>query len=244
MSSFRGLGTTFTVFLAGLIGLLGAGLVWAALCTSATPPQVLSQNSPTGEATSSTAPRPSARTEAQPKGKDENGGHEDRITGPVLSESVPLEVGIPRLGVQSGLVELGIDQAGAMEVPSGPAAAGWYNLGPAPGALGPAVIAGHVTWNQAPAVFFRLSMLQKGDRVTVTREDGRTAVFSVRRISRFAKSQFPTDEVFGAIDHAGLRLITCGGEYDDSAHRYLDNVVVFARLIAERRQEGGNRETS
>jgi hypothetical protein len=29
-----------------------------------------------------------------------------------------------------------------------------------------------------------------------------------------------------------LRLITCGGEYDAAAGRYLDNVVVFAAALA------------
>jgi hypothetical protein len=36
----------------------------------------------------------------------------------------------------------------------------------------------------------------------------------------------------GAIDHAGLRLITCGGTYDAARNRYLDNVIVFDKLKA------------
>jgi len=60
------------------------------------------------------------------------------------------------------------------------------------------------------------------------------AVFAVRRVTRFEKTQFPTRKVFGAIDHAGLRLVTCGGTYDESAHRYLANVVVFATLVGAR----------
>ena len=112
-----------------------------------------------------------------------------------------------------------------------PAVAGWYSRGPAPGALGPAVIAGHVTWN-GPAVFHRLGTMRRGDQVTVTRKDGKTAVFTVTRVARFSKSRFPTRAVYGPIDHAGLRLITCGGTYDTARHRYLDNVVVFAKLEA------------
>jgi hypothetical protein len=76
--------------------------------------------------------------------------------------------------------------------------------------------------------------MRRGDQVTVTREDGRTAVFTVTRVARFSKSQFPSRAVYGAIDHAGLRLITCGGAYDAARNRYLDNVVVFARLTAVR----------
>ena len=51
-------------------------------------------------------------------------------------------------------------------------------------------------------------------------------------MTQFSKSRFPTRAVYGPIDHAGLRLITCGGTYDAARSRYLDNVVVFARLQA------------
>ena len=129
-----------------------------------------------------------------------------------------------------------------MEVPRDPATAGWYHLGPAPGALGPAVIAGHVTWNQVPAVFFRLAELRQGDVVKVTRADDRVAVFEVTQVTTYAKSQFPTRAVFGGIDHAGLRLITCGGEFDSSSARYSDNVVAFATLVSTHRT--GNQDAA
>jgi sortase (surface protein transpeptidase) len=119
-----------------------------------------------------------------------------------------------------------------MQVPDDPATAGWYRLGPTPGALGPAVIAGHVTWNQVPAVFFQLAKLRHGDVVKVAREDDRVAVFKVTHVTRYMKSEFPTRAVFGGIDHAGLRLITCGGAFDSSSHRYSDNVVAFATLVS------------
>ena len=122
-----------------------------------------------------------------------------------------------------------------MAVPDDPARAGWFTGGAAPGALGPAVIAGHVTWNGEPGVFYQLGKLRRGDQVAVVREDGRVAVFTVNRVARYSKSRFPTRSVYGAIDHAGLRLITCGGTYDPARHRYLDNVVVFAQLAAVQR---------
>jgi hypothetical protein len=68
--------------------------------------------------------------------------------------------------------------------------------------------------------------------VTVTRKDGKTAIFTISRVARFSKERFPSRAVYGQIDHAGLRLITCGGTYD--GHKYADNVIVFARLEAVR----------
>jgi LPXTG-site transpeptidase (sortase) family protein len=140
-------------------------------------------------------------------------------------------LGIPRLGVRSSLVELRLDSSAAMEVPQEPALAGWYGLGPTPGALGPAVIAGHVAWNGTPGVFARLTQLRSGDIVTVSRDDGRTAVFMVTRVIEVSKEHFPTEAVYGPVNHAALRLITCAGDYDEVEHRYADNAVVFARLM-------------
>jgi hypothetical protein len=42
----------------------------------------------------------------------------------------------------------------------------------------------------------------------------------------------PKPAVYAAIDHPGLRQITCGGTYDAARHRYVDNVIVFATLKA------------
>jgi sortase (surface protein transpeptidase) len=162
----------------------------------------------------------------------------DPIDRLVLPESEPVTVSVPDLDVRSRLVDLGLDAQGEMEVPSDPAEAGWYSRGATPGALGPAVIAGHVTWDGAPAIFRRLGELRRGDRVSVTRKDKKTAVFTVTRVAQFAKARFPTEAVYGPIDHAGLRLVTCGGTYDAAEHRYLDNVIVFARLSAV--QEAGD----
>ena len=50
------------------------------------------------------------------------------------------------------------------------------------------------------------------------------------RVTRVPKHAFPTEQVYGYTDHAALRLITCGGTYLEKRHRYLENVVVYARL--------------
>ncbi len=125
---------------------------------------------------------------------------------------------------------LGLDPQGALQVPAGAFPAGWYTGAPTPGQLGPAVIVGHVDWGGKAGVFFHLSRLKPADLVTVLRADGSQAVFRVARVERVAKNAFPTSEVYGNIDHAGLRLITCGGQFDTVAHSYVDNVVVFADL--------------
>jgi sortase (surface protein transpeptidase) len=210
------------------LAIIGAVLVWAALARPSTP-ESAHTGAPNGRTVASISPStPKPTTEGATARADQD--LRDQITGLVLPESEPVAVSIPKIGVRSTLVELGLKD-GQMEVPD-PAVAGWFTRGPTPGALGPAVITGHVTWNRAPAVFHRLGTMRRGDQVSVTRKDGRTAVFTVTRVAQFSKSRFPSQAVYGAIDHAGLRLITCGGTYDAASNRYLDNVIVFAKLKA------------
>jgi hypothetical protein len=218
------------------LAIIGVVLVWAAVARPSTPGSALA-GAPTPHSRSSTSPSAPKPIPERPTAGADQMDVRDQITGLVLPESDPVTVSIPRIGVRSTLVELGLKPNGEMQVPE-PAVAGWFTGGATPGAPGPAVITGHVTWDGAPAVFHRLGTMRRGDQVSVTREDGRTAVFTVTRVARFSKSQFPSRAVYGAIDHAGLRLITCGGTYDAARNRYLDNVVVFARLTAVRGSGG------
>ena len=155
-----------------------------------------------------------------------------RLVNPATSTAVPVRVAIPAIGVDSGLVDLGVDATGALAPPSDFSTAGWFATGTVPGETGPAVIAGHVDDYTGPAVFFRLEELHVGDRVLVSRSDGQTVAFTVDRVAEYPKDDFATDEVYGPTTGAELRLITCGGTFDRSRRSYVDNIVVFARADA------------
>ncbi len=148
-----------------------------------------------------------------------------------LPESRPVRVRIPAIGVDSGLLDLGLQDDGTLQVPPDGASAGWYTGGPTPGEMGPAVIVGHVDWGGELGVFYDLGNLKPQDLVMVTRADGSVAIFQVNSREQFPKDQFPTDKVYGKLDHAGLRLITCGGSFDRQALSYRDNIVIFADLV-------------
>jgi Sortase domain len=152
-------------------------------------------------------------------------------TGVAPSGRTPIRLQIAAIGVDSTLMALGLKADGAMEVPPGGFPAGWFTDGPTPGELGPAVIAGHIDM-KGPGVFFNLHKMRPGDLVTVTRADGSKPVFRVARVGRYPKKKFPTTLVYGDLDHAGLRLVTCGGSFDTRTGHYEDNIVVFADLVA------------
>ena len=138
---------------------------------------------------------------------------------------------IPAIGVSTSLVHLGLTSAGALQVPPTTAVAGWYTGSPRPGSVGSAVIAGHIDSYKGPGVFYRLSDLQRGDRVYVRRADGTMAVFKVTEVQQYPKDAFPTDAVYGATPAPELRLITCGGTFDYSTGSYLSNTVVYATQV-------------
>lgn len=148
-------------------------------------------------------------------------------TSPV---SLPETVEIPAIGVHSDVVALGLDDEHRLEVPGDPDVAGWYAGGPRPGEAGAAVVVGHVDWTDGPAVFWRLAHLAPGDHVVVHGLDGTATTFVVDRLERWPKAEFPTDLVYHDADGPELRLVTCGGPFDEGRRSYRDNIIVVATL--------------
>ena len=152
---------------------------------------------------------------------------------PVMDASAPVSVQIPVIGLDAALIHTGIREDGALEVPPGEegSPASWYDGSPTPGERGASVLLGQVnSTTDDSGVFYDLPRLVEGDEVTVTREDGSTAVFEVYDSETFAKDAFPTRAVYYPVPDAELRLITCH-EGDDASSPYPNNYVVFARLV-------------
>jgi hypothetical protein len=212
-----------------VVAALFATTIGATACSGQTAAVVAPSVSTTSRVQPSSRPVPSSTSRAVPSS----------TSGPVveagpLARSTPVRLRIAAIGVDSGLMDLGLRADGSLEVPPSGFPAGWYTGGPTPGELGPAIIAGHIDWN-GPGVFYDLHNLKPGDQVTVTRADGSQPAFRVTRVAQFPKDQFPTKLVYGNIDHAGLRLITCGGSFNSQSGHYEDNIVAFADLIAPTR---------
>jgi sortase (surface protein transpeptidase) len=144
--------------------------------------------------------------------------------------AVPTRVQIPAIGVDSTLEDLALDPAGRLSAPIDYDLAGWYAEGVVPGAVGPAIIAGHVDSPTAPAIFARIGELGTGDEIVVTLSDGAALTFTVSGATQSAKAEFPTASVYSNVPTPELRLITCGGAFDTSTGHYLDNLIVFAEL--------------
>jgi hypothetical protein len=226
----RGLIATAT---AVVLVLSGAGLVGLSIASQRRAPQPPETNDSAALPTWVEASDPWLRAMtaiAPPRGEPAT-----NVVGPTLPSSKPVTLDIPSIGVHTGLLHLGQTAGGALEVPApGPHydEAAWYRYSPTPGSLGPAILLGHVdSAAGGPSVFFRLGEMRTGDRVSITRADGSIALFIVDEVHRYAKDEFPTQLVYRNLDHAGLRLLTCGGPFDEATGHYLDNIVVFASLV-------------
>lgn len=204
-----------------LVLLTVAVLVVASRYAAAPPPAVAAQPS-AGAAAADAAP-----VAEQPP--------VDAATALPAGAAPPTHLWIPRIGVASDLVPLGLNPDDTVEVPSVPAQAGWYDLGPAPGQAGSSVILGHLDSSEGPAVFFRLDELVAGDRLRVRLADGNVERFEVVRVATYANEDFPAREVYaGSPRRSTLNLVTCGGEYDPARGGYQSNVVVFTEKVGSR----------
>jgi len=213
-----------------VLAVVGTVMLVVAVAAQKSPPRP--PRSAVPASTSSTGALPSRHYQAGPPVRSP-----PATRGPVLARVIPTAIDIPAIGVHSRLVSLGQNRNGSIEVPplSRDSVAGWYDNSPTPGQLGPSVILGHVdSKTYGPAVFYRLGALRPGNRITVDRADHTVAVFRVDLVTEYSKNHFPTRQVYGNLDHAGLRLITCGGRFDFSAHSYVDNIVAYASLVSGR----------
>jgi sortase (surface protein transpeptidase) len=148
-----------------------------------------------------------------------------------MTRSVPLRLDIPSVRIDTSLLRLGLNADNTLQVPWKPLLAGWYQGSPTPGELGPAIIAGHVdSWATGPAVFYHLGQVVVGAAVLVTRADRSVAHFQVTAVTSYPKTAFPTQLVYGDVNRAELRVITCAN-WNSTTKEYDNNVVVFARLV-------------
>ena len=147
---------------------------------------------------------------------------------PTINYSLPNRLEIPKLLVDTHVINVGLTKDGNMSVPNNVIDAGWYKYGALPGNQGTAVLAGHLDGLRGePGVFSNLAKLAPGDDILVTESNGQRVSFKVREMKRFAQTEQPA-EVFKSNSGSHLNLITCTGSWDRTEHRFAERLVVFA----------------
>jgi LPXTG-site transpeptidase (sortase) family protein len=157
----------------------------------------------------------------------QNAGLDAQPETPHTSPPADLRVADVRLDMR--VLPMGVDAAGAMDLPADTAEAGWYRFGPAPGEAGTTVLAAHVdSLVTGLGAFARLRDVPVGAAVTVTTADGAAHGYRVTDVERTPKTEVPLDLLFQRSGDERLVLVTCGGEFDRRTGHYRDNVIVTA----------------
>ena len=209
----------------GAIGMLAVALVLLSGCSGAQVPPASAPTAVTTPAPASVLPPPRPAPE---------------VTVPTVSATLsanqapaplpPVRIRVETLGIDMAVEAVGQTAEKVMELPKNPAVAAWYRFGPSPASpAGATVIAAHVdslVYDIGP--FARLASATAGTRVVLTLSDGSERGYSVTGVQSILKPDVPWDSVFDRSGASRLTLVTCGGEFDYEAKRYLSNVIVSA----------------
>lgn len=145
-------------------------------------------------------------------------------------QGLPMRLTIPSININASIQNEGVTPQGAMGVPNNIVDVGWFDLGPRPGEVGSAVIAGHFDGENGEAgVFANLSKLKAGDKLYIQDSNGKTTIFVVQKSSTYNPGY--AENVFSSNNGAHLNLITCDGIWDITKKSYTKRLVVFADII-------------
>ncbi len=146
----------------------------------------------------------------------------------------PVHLSIPSLGIEAGIEHVGVTSENVMEIPHDFFKVGWYKNSPKPGESGAkaAILNGHYdTNNGKPAIFFNLQELEVDDEVIVVASDGLRYVYAVHDIQSHPLTNFPSNIVYGSVQGALLKLITCDGYWQLDTQSYSNRLVVSTHLV-------------
>ena len=146
-----------------------------------------------------------------------------------VAPTAPQSISIPKIGVQAGVLKLGVMANNQIKTPANIHEAGWFSGSAKPGEQGAVFINGHVHGPTMPGVFANLKKLRAGDKIRITRGDGKVFSYSVVKSQSYDKDDVDMGAAFNTAvpGKPGLNLMTCDGAYDEEGH-YNQRLIVFA----------------
>ena len=142
---------------------------------------------------------------------------------------------IPAIGVDAGIVEVGLEPDGAMGSPPNGDLVGIYSGGPGPGMRGNVLLDGHYDYMNPRTgvaqlgVFYRLKDLKPGAQVIIATQDN-TYTYVVTKSLLYRYDDPAALEVLMPGDEPIITMITCEGAFDQATRLYSHRRVVVARL--------------
>lgn len=145
----------------------------------------------------------------------------------------PKKLFIDKIGLESFIQKMGVDQNKQVAVPTNVHLAGWFANSVKPGQKGLAIIDGHVHGKKDVGVFLKIGELKKGDHFVIERGDGSKLEYEVIDNVSVAEAK-SAGVVFSAdprVVTGQVNLVTCGGQYDRAKGEYPNRVIVSGKLI-------------
>ncbi len=141
----------------------------------------------------------------------------------------PVRLVIASIHLDARIEARGLDAKRNLDTARDANDAAWYDLGPAPGQPGNAIINGHVDWWSGDAVFSRLGRVRPGDVIQVVRADGGIVLFRITSLQRVAAgTRIPA--LFAPSGAATLTLITCAGVWNPLTLTNTERLLVSAAI--------------
>lgn len=153
----------------------------------------------------------------------------DTAADPISASAptTPVLVSIPSIKLNAPVVEVGLNNKGEMDVPSGDTNdVGWYKHGTVPGNEGSAVLDAHVF-----AALKNLRYAKVGDSIYVKDAVGATRNFIIRSSMVYRLAEVPRELLFNRTGGKYLHIITCAGSFDKSTNTYDHRLIVYAELV-------------
>ncbi len=152
-----------------------------------------------------------------------------------VNNSPPTRIIIEDISVDAPVDTFGLASDTLPEVPEEGKTVAWYDFSTMPGQGSNAVLAGHVSWDKEPAVFWDLKELRNGSAIRLETDEGNELLYRV-----FAVYLIDPDDpdALRTMDPSSLDMITlisCGGRWQPDAGAaqrgsYSDRLVVQASL--------------
>lgn len=158
---------------------------------------------------------------------------ERRPAGASDSYDVPADqprlIRLPFIEAEGYVQQVGIDQTGAIAVPSNIHFAGWYVHGAKPGEEGLSIIDGHVGGRYNTGIFARIGELVPGVTFQIQMGDLSWHEFRVLEVTEYS-TENATDALFTRTEtvESELKLITCSGMFDGRNQTYDKRTIVTA----------------
>jgi LPXTG-site transpeptidase (sortase) family protein len=154
---------------------------------------------------------------------------------PSTTGIMPARLYIPAIDLHAVVEPVGVSNNGQMGTPRSSEKVGYLATGVLPGAVGNAVMDGHVDNYKGPAVFFHLRKLKKGDTLIIKNEKGSKITFIVDSVETYKTSLAPINKIFGPADEPRLNLITCTGKYSRKKREHEARLIIFTKRLMDNR---------